>query len=34
VKIDEIALNPAAFNKLKPGEFVYVDLIPCDKDAI
>ena len=26
--------NPAAFNKLKPGEFVYVDLIPCDKDSI
>lgn len=26
--------NPAAFDKLKPGEFVYVDLIPTDKDGI
>ena len=26
--------NTAAFNKLKPGEFVYVDLIPTDKDSI
>lgn len=26
--------NTAAFNKLRPGQFVYVDLIPTDKDAI
>lgn len=26
--------NPAAFNKLRPGQFVYVDLIPCEKDSI
>lgn len=26
--------NPAAFNKVLPGQFVYVDLTPCDKDAI
>ena len=26
--------NTAAFGKLKPGQFVYVDLIPTDKDSI
>lgn len=26
--------NPAAFNKVLPGQFVYVDLTPCDKDSI
>jgi hypothetical protein len=26
--------NTAAFNKLKPGQFVYVDLIPCEKDSL
>ena len=26
--------NPAAFNKVLPGGFVYVDLIPTDKDGI
>lgn len=26
--------NTAAFNKVLPGQFVYVDLIPCDKDSI
>jgi hypothetical protein len=26
--------NTAAFNKLNPGQFCYVDLIPCDKDSI
>jgi hypothetical protein len=26
--------NPAAFNKVLPGQFVYVDLIPCEKDSI
>lgn len=26
--------NTAAFNKVQPGQFVYVDLIPTDKDSI
>lgn len=26
--------NPAAFNRVLPGQFVYVDLTPCDKDSI
>jgi hypothetical protein len=26
--------NPDAFGKLLPGQFVFVDLIPCDKDSI
>lgn len=26
--------NPAAFGKVRPGQFVYVDLIPTDKDSI
>lgn len=26
--------NPAAFNKVLPGEFYYVDLIPTDKDSL
>jgi len=26
--------NPSAFGKVLPGQFVYVDLIPCDKDSI
>ena len=26
--------NPAAFGKVLPGSFVYVDLIPTDKDGI
>jgi len=26
--------NTAAFNKVLPGQFVYVDLIPCEKDSI
>jgi len=26
--------NTAAFNKVKPGQFVYVDLIPTDKDSM
>jgi hypothetical protein len=26
--------NPAAFGKVLPGQFVYVDLIPTDKDAV
>lgn len=26
--------NPAAFGKVLPGEFYYVDLIKTDKDAI
>lgn len=26
--------NTAAFNKVLPGQFVYVDLIPTDKDSI
>ena len=25
--------NVAAFNKVKPGEFVFVDIIPTDKDS-
>jgi len=25
--------NPAAFGKVLPGQFVFVDLIPTDKDA-
>lgn len=24
--------NPAAFDKLRTGQFVYVDLIPCGRD--
>jgi len=26
--------NPAAFDKLLPGQFVFVDLTPCEKDSI
>lgn len=26
--------NPAAFGKLLPGQFVFVDIIPCDKDSL
>ncbi len=26
--------NPEAFDKLLPGQFVFVDLIPCEKDSI
>jgi hypothetical protein len=26
--------NTAAFNKIKSGQFVYVDIIPTDKDGI
>ncbi|HKN69978.1 MAG TPA: hypothetical protein VJX30_03040 [Terriglobales bacterium] len=26
--------NTAAFDKLRPGQFMYVDLIPTDKDSI
>jgi hypothetical protein len=26
--------NKAAFGKVKPGQFMYVDLIPTDKDSI
>jgi hypothetical protein len=26
--------NPAAFGKVNPGQFVYVDLIPTDKDSL
>jgi len=26
--------NPQAFGKLLPGQFVFVDLTPCDKDSI
>lgn len=26
--------NTAAFNKVRPGQFLYVDLIPTDKDGI
>jgi len=26
--------NTAAFNKVLPGQFVYVDLIPCEKDSV
>lgn len=26
--------NPSAFGKVKPGQFVYVDLIPTDKDSL
>lgn len=26
--------NIAAFNKVKPGQFVYVELIPTDKDSL
>jgi len=26
--------NPAAFGKVLPGKFFYVDLIPTDKDSI
>jgi hypothetical protein len=25
--------NTSAFNKVKPGEFIFVDLIPTDKDS-
>jgi hypothetical protein len=26
--------NPAAFGKVRPGQFLFVDLIPTDKDGI
>lgn len=26
--------NPAAFGKVLPGQFYYVDLIPTDKDSL
>ena len=26
--------NPAAFGKVLPGQFVYVDITPTDKDSI
>lgn len=26
--------NPAAFEKVLPGQFFYVDLIPTDKDSL
>lgn len=25
--------NPQAFGKLLPGQFVFVDITPCDKDS-
>lgn len=29
-----VVSNTAAFGKVLPGQFVYVDLIPTDKDSI
>ena len=26
--------NPQAFGKVLPGQFVYVDITPCEKDSI
>lgn len=26
--------NPLAFDKVLPGQFVFVDIIPCEKDSI
>jgi hypothetical protein len=26
--------NPQAFGKVLPGQFVFVDIIPCEKDSI
>jgi len=26
--------NPQAFGKVLPGQFVFVDITPCEKDSI
>ena len=26
--------NPEAFDKVRPGQFMFVDLTPCEKDSI